>query len=866
MYVLYKNLYYIFYGKRMKKSEKYGKILSVKSGKGMRQMKKGFSLRVIIALSVMAALLLCAGLAVSADNPPAAVKSGFCGAPGNEENVTYTVYEDGTCVISGTGDIADQNFNYYGFSYAPWVNDLPDEYAVTSVVIEEGITGIGAYSFSYTTAINRISIPSTVTRIGDSAFYSCKGLESIKIPSGVTGIPSSAFEGCDSLERADIPESVTAIGTNAFSGCSSLKSIDLPSGLTEIEMAVFNGCSALKSVTIPQGVTSVGYKAFYGCENLAEIEIPDTVVTVGAEAFDNTGWLNNMAPGDGPVYAGKVFYSGAFIGEDDADLIIKPGTTQVMENCFPRGNAQAKATVESISIPGSVKSLTQYTFSEMPNLKTVRFEEGTTYLHYGVFSACPTLEEVILPSTIGTINNFAFSGCTALKSFTIPYGAGLGANVLDSTGITEITFPGTMTAITFGLCSGCESLERVNIPKSVTEIQNSVFSNCTALTDVYYEGTEEEWAAITIGTGNDVLQSATIHYGQTHRTETVKENYIAPTCTEAGSYALIEKCIFCNTPFSKETVTVEAAGHVYHDQPGKAATCAQAGCEPYVICSRCDYTTYSEISPTGNHTPGEECIENKVDSTCAAPGSYDSVYYCTVCGTEISRETVNTGLLRHVNGKPQKEDEVLPTCTEGGSYNSVVRCTECGALLSSEPITVPPKGHTPGNAVRENVIASTCKDKGSYDEVYYCTECTAPISRTTKELPLAKHTPKVINKKAAGCETKGYTGDTVCSVCSVVISKGKETPAAGHKWGAGKVTKNPTCEKEGTKTYTCKVCKKTRTEPVEKLKHEDNGKGYCKYCGADLMAGQRCKYCNQVHTGFIGGIVQFFHNILLMFR
>ena len=94
----------------MKKSEKYGKILSVKSGKGMRQMKKGFSLRVIIALSVMAALLLCAGLAVSADNPPAAVKSGFCGAPGNEENVTYTVYEDGTCVLVNYSE-ADYEYN-----------------------------------------------------------------------------------------------------------------------------------------------------------------------------------------------------------------------------------------------------------------------------------------------------------------------------------------------------------------------------------------------------------------------------------------------------------------------------------------------------------------------------------------------------------------------------------------------------------------------------------------------------------------------------------------------------------------------------------------------------------------------------------
>lgn len=831
-------------------------------------MKKTYFRRFAVALSLLIALLLSAGLAVSADNPPAAVKSGFCGAPGNEENVTYTVYEDGTCVISGTGAMADQDprIGYVSFSYAPWVYDLPESVAVNSVTVEEGITNIGEYSFCLNDSIKQVSIPSTVTQIGSGAFWGCEALESISIPSGVTEIPFTAFQGCAALARADIPDTVTLIDGSAFEDCSALKNINLPAGLTEIGMAAFKGCTALKNVTIPQGVTAVGQKAFYGCENLAEIEIPDTVVTVGAEAFDNTAWIENRP--DGPLYTGKVFYSAKFLTPADADLIIRPGTTQILEDCFPRGEEYSSimAIVTSLSIPGTVKNIPQYTFSGLPNLRSVRIEEGTEYFHYGAFSGCSSLEEVILPSTVETINNFTFSGCTSLKKINIPYGAGINYNVFENTGIEEIAFPDSMSSISGGFCSGCESLTAVYIPKSVTEIQSGAFRDCTALTDVYYEGTEEEWAAITIGNGNDVLQSATIHYGQTHRTETVKENYIAPTCTEAGSYALIEKCIFCNTPFSKETVTIEAAGHVYHDQPGKAATCAQAGCEPYVICSRCDYSTYTPISPTGNHTPGEECIENKVDSTCAAPGSYDSVYYCTVCGAEISRETVNTGLLRHVNGEPQKEDEVLPTCTEGGSYNSVVRCTECGALLSSEPITVPPKGHTPGKAVRENVIASTCKDKGSYDEVYYCTECTAPISRTEKELPLAKHTPKVINKKAAGCETKGYTGDTVCSVCSVVISKGKETPAAGHKWGAGKVTKNPTCEKEGTKTYTCKVCKKTRTEPVEKLKHEDNGKGYCKYCGADLMAAQRCRYCNQVHTGFIGGIVQFFHNILLMFR
>jgi hypothetical protein len=32
------------------------------------------------------------------------------------------------------------------------------------------------------------------------------------------------------------------------------------------------------------------------------------------------------------------------------------------------------------------------------------------------------------------------------------------------------------------------------------------------LSTVYYSGTEEQWAQVSIGVGNDCLTSATIHY------------------------------------------------------------------------------------------------------------------------------------------------------------------------------------------------------------------------------------------------------------------------------------------------------------------------------------------------------------------
>ena len=45
-------------------------------------------------------------------------------------------------------------------------------------------------------------------------------------------------------------------------------------------------------------------------------------------------------------------------------------------------------------------------------------------------------------------------------------------------------------------------------------------------------------------------------------------------------------------------------------------------------------------------------------------------------------------------------------------------------------------------------------------------------------------------------------------------------PCTEHKWDEGKVTTEPTCEKEGIKTYTCKNCQTTKTESIKASGHD----------------------------------------------
>ena len=74
--------------------------------------------------------------------------------------------------------------------------------------------------------------------------------------------------------------------------------------------------------------------------------------------------------------------------------------------------------------------------------------------------------------------------------------------------------------------------------------------------------------------------------------------------------------------------------------------------------------------------------------------------------------------------------------------------------------------------------------------------------------------------REAGCEEKGYSGDTYCSICNKKIADGQEIPAPGHSWNEGVITKEVTLEEDGEKTYTCqRDADHTRTEIISSLEY-----------------------------------------------
>ena len=125
--------------------------------------------------------------------------------------------------------------------------------------------------------------------------------------------------------------------------------------------------------------------------------------------------------------------------------------------------------------------------------------EGTmknwiSYSYAPWYSSSSSIKNIIINNGVESIGSYAFYECSKLKSVTI-------GNSVESIGE--------------GAFSGCRSLESVVIPDSVTSIGWNAFYSCSSLTDVYYGGSEAEWKAISIGSGNTPLTNATIHYNST---------------------------------------------------------------------------------------------------------------------------------------------------------------------------------------------------------------------------------------------------------------------------------------------------------------------------------------------------------------
>lgn len=168
-----------------------------------------------------------------------------------------------------------------------------------------------------------------------------------------------------------------------------------------------------------------------------------------------------------------------------------------------------------------------------------------------------------------------------------------------------------------------------------------------------------------------------------------------------------------------ETKTVEANNAV---EP----TCTEAGKKSDLLCAHCGklVTEGEEIAALG-HTNGDVVVENNVNPTCTANGSYDNVVYCTVCNAEVSRKAVTVDALGHTWGEYVITTE--PGCSTFGVQTRT--CSVCAA--TEDDASVPATGeHTYGDWTV--TIEATTEVEG--EETRTCSQCGNKETRSIEKL------------------------------------------------------------------------------------------------------------------------------------
>ena len=405
------------------------------------------------------------GITASAEETGTGTESGT--QTWNEDNLTWTLTADGTMTISGEGAMK----NYF--------NDSPacNNKNIKKVVIEDGITSIGASAFLGYRSLTSITIPSSVTSIGDVALSDCTSLTNITIPESVTSIGDATFQDCSGLTSIEIPSNVESIGELAFSNCTVLTSITIPKSVASIGKNAFDGCTDLKEVLLENGSTltseSLGVDASIIKTYWNEGDLTWTLTADGTLTISGKGAMKNYDANNSPV-AQKT--------DSVKKVVIQEGVTSIGDYAF-----FDCSNLTDITIPESVTSIEECAFQNCSSLTDITIPGSVTSIGEGAFQGCSSLTSIEIPSSVTSIGDDAFYGTPWLTNKRQENNSLVIVNGILIDGRTcsgEVTIPDSVTSIGYRAFQNCTGLTSITIPKSVTSIGDSAFYNCTGLTSI----------------------------------------------------------------------------------------------------------------------------------------------------------------------------------------------------------------------------------------------------------------------------------------------------------------------------------------------------------------------------------------------
>ena len=331
-----------------------------------------------------------------------------------------------------------------------------------------------------------------------------KGMGVLRFSGPLTSLDviSSDPQQCARLTGLLIPDCVETIGNHVFWDATGIKEFRIPASLKRTNAFISPHKLALERLTghhvsaDGRCVILDGALVAFAPAGLSSYEIPSGVVRIAEEAFTLTQELKTV--------------------------VIPEGVTDLERGAF------SESSLESVTIPASVKAMDHHAFVSCKNLKNLlgdsHYISSDRKFLFDANSMIPMLlfhfagrddESYEIPEGIQGIENYAFYGCEKLKSVTFPqslsyiggvafegciqmeavYGSHTTSDhkgfVMDGTlrylvpAIdADYVVPGEVTALGDQLFQGRPTLRSVTMGDQVTSIGDYAFSFSPALKTV----------------------------------------------------------------------------------------------------------------------------------------------------------------------------------------------------------------------------------------------------------------------------------------------------------------------------------------------------------------------------------------------
>ena len=426
----------------------------------------------------------------------------------DEETETLTIYED-----------IPHFYEDFNNNTAPWTNS---EKSAKKIVFSDGVEQIGSLAFARFSSLETVEMADSVITLGDKVFQHCVKLERITLSENLQTIGSYCFYNTgsqtDDVFELTLPDSVVNIEEYAFYA-SGLRKINISesSNLAYMGDSAFSSCE-LSKIYFPATIRKIGTSAFYGCDSLETVQFAEdcSIISIGTGAFQFCMALKNIKIPESVQNIGDyAFYQCNQLEE----LVLSTNVDFIGESSF-----ESCGGITAVDFPENLRYIGDRAFFGC-KISNVHIPEGVEYIGDGVFShnyieqitldtnneAFILEDDVLLTRDMERL--VIFPNGSDMSSYEIPDGVKTVAEgAFFASQLQSVVLPDTLTEINDTAFSNCRQLETIIIPEGVREIGYATFSSCWKLREIEIPGSVH-----TIGKyafeGCKVLETACLHDG-----------------------------------------------------------------------------------------------------------------------------------------------------------------------------------------------------------------------------------------------------------------------------------------------------------------------------------------------------------------